>query len=155
MSTGRYNAILPTYPDGAQTVIQTDKNGRVLVVASDGDSVLNGGNEGAINTTYTLATSAEGDNATLVHSGQCTLFKLSCYNTGPAGLRIGLFDLSRAPVEGDTPEWVVYLPGQAQGGETWDNGLLMMRGLAYEIMPEIPDESIAGVVEALNIGYRV
>lgn len=154
MSTGVYNEVLPTFRPGSVAPLQTDSNGRLLVVVSDGDSVQNS-NLGAINETFILGTSAEGDNDTVVHDDACTLYKLSCYNTGPAGLRIGIFDLNRDPVEGDTPKWVVYLSGQAQGGEQWDNGLALSTGLAFEIMPEIEGQSIAGVVEALNIGYRV
>jgi hypothetical protein len=107
---------------------------------------------GSITSTFTLASSATGPNATTVASFPCSLLCYSCYNTGPAGLRLAFYDKATPPTSSDTPRWIEYLPGQQKSSDSFDDGLSFNLGLSFLVMPESDGELPAGVIEALNIG---
>lgn len=106
-----------------------------------------------ITRTFHLPTSAEGDNAQAVYVGPCSIMNFDCYNTGPSGLRLGIFDLARTPVDGDEPVWLIELPGQDNTQKSWSGGLKLTKGLAIDILAESPSLLMQGVLSSLNIGY--
>lgn len=106
-----------------------------------------------IDRAFHLASSAEGDNSQVVFAGPCRVFNFDCYNTGPAGLRLGIFDLARVPVDGDSPAWLIELPGQDNTQKSWGGGLTLKNGLAIDVMAESDGLLVQGILTSLNIGY--
>lgn len=106
-----------------------------------------------ITRTFHLQSSAEGDNSQVVYVGPCRVFNFDCYNTGPAGLRLGIFDLDRVPVDEDQASWLIELPGQDNTQKSWGGGLTLSKGLAIDVMAETDGLLVQGILTSLNIGY--
>jgi hypothetical protein len=142
----RSQSAIPVYLDDESVQDLSEALANVIVTAASGGS--------PITDTFHLASSAEGQNAQVIYSGSCTVFSADMYNTGPSGVRLGLFNMTSVPTDQDDPKWIIYAAGQDNTEKNWPVGLSFPAGLAISIMSEQAGSLVAGVIESLNIGYR-